>query len=80
MVQSTEEISVSTTFKLPSYQADRLCHILLGDYAAVIAAINHMAVLGYCDRISWLNPVPTGRNGEYISVMNRRLPQPQPDD
>jgi hypothetical protein len=31
-----------------------------------------MAVLGYCERIAWTEPLPTGRNGEYISVMNRR--------
>jgi hypothetical protein len=31
-----------------------------------------MAALGYCDRISWSNPISTGRSGEYISVMTRR--------
>ena len=35
-------------------------------------AINQMAALGYCDRIAWSNPIPTGRSGEYISVMTRR--------
>ncbi|PSN18314.1 hypothetical protein C7271_13180 [filamentous cyanobacterium CCP5] len=54
-------------------EGHRLCHILLGDYAAVIEAINRMEVLRYCDRIAWINPVPTGRNGEYISVMTRRI-------
>lgn len=60
------------SFRLPSYQPDKLCHILLGDYAAVVGAINRMAVLGYCDRIAWIEPIPTGRNGEYISLMTRR--------
>ena len=26
-----------------------------------------------CDRIAWLDPIPTGRSGEYISVMTRRI-------
>jgi len=65
--------TVSTQFKLPTYHPDRLCHILLGDYAAVIEAINRMEVLRYCERIAWVEPIPTGRNGEYISVMSRRI-------
>jgi len=75
------DLKVSTQFRLPTYQPDRLCHILLGDYAAVVAAINRMEVLHYCvgeacpegKRIAWLDPIPTGRNGEYISVMSRRI-------
>jgi len=39
-----------------------------------------MALLGYCVgeaspeglRIAWSDPLPTGRDGEYISVMTRR--------
>jgi hypothetical protein len=67
------DLNVSTQFKLPTYHPDRLCHILLGDYAAVIEAINRMEVLRYCERIAWVEPIPTGRNGEYISVMTRRI-------
>jgi len=65
--------TVSTQFKLPTYHPDRLCHILLGDYSAVIEAINRMELLRYCERIAWVEPIPTGRNGEYISVMSRRI-------
>jgi hypothetical protein len=67
------DLKVSTQFKLPTYQPDRLCHILLGDYAAVVEAINRMELLRYCERIAWVEPIPTGRNGEYISVMTRRI-------
>jgi hypothetical protein len=75
------DLNVSTQFKLPTYNPDRLCHILLGDYAAVTEAINRMEVLRYCvgeacpegKRIAWVEPIPTGRNGEYISVMTRRI-------
>lgn len=69
----TGDDTVSTSFKLPTYRPDRLSHILLGDYAALVDAINQMAVSGYCDRVAWITPVPTGRNGEYISVMTRRI-------
>jgi hypothetical protein len=41
-----------------------------------------MDVLRYCDRVAWIDPIPTGlrrersaerRSGEYISVMTRRI-------
>jgi hypothetical protein len=71
------ERTVSTQFKLPTYHPDRLCHILLGDYAAVVEAIRR-SVLRYCQCIAWVAPIPTGLrrercNGEYISVMTRRI-------
>jgi hypothetical protein len=67
------EGNLPDTFTLPAYQPDRLTHILIGDHAAIIEAINRMEVLRYCARVAWIEPVPTGRNGEYISVMTRRL-------
>ncbi|MEO1069533.1 MAG: hypothetical protein AAFW95_10500 [Cyanobacteria bacterium J06638_6] len=67
------EHDLPSTFTLPTYQPDRLTHILLGDYAAVIEAINRMEVLRYCARVAWIDPIPTGRSGEYISVMTRRV-------
>lgn len=60
------------TFRLPAYQPDKLVQILLGDYGAVVDAINRMEVLGYADRLAWIDPIPTGRDGEYISLMSRR--------
>lgn len=71
--QPPGEGNLPDTFTLPSYQPDRLTHILVGDYNAVIEAINRMEVLRYCARVAWIEPVPTGRNGEYISVMTRRI-------
>ena len=68
---------VSSNLQLPSYQPEKLCHILLGDFAAVTNAINRMERLGYRDRLAWLRPIPTGRNGEYISVMSRRVAPPE---
>ncbi|PSN11051.1 hypothetical protein C7293_25830 [filamentous cyanobacterium CCT1] len=68
--------SLPASFALPTYRPDRLTHILLGDYAAVVEAINRMELLRYCDRVAWIEPIPTGRSGEYISVMTRRLVTP----
>ncbi|PSN16086.1 hypothetical protein C7293_04335 [filamentous cyanobacterium CCT1] len=59
-------------FTLPTYRQETLRHILLGDYAALMEAINQMAALRYCDKIAWSDPIPTGRSGEYLSVMTRR--------
>jgi hypothetical protein len=60
------------SFALPTYRQETLRHILLGDYAALMEAINHMVSLGYCDKIAWSDPIPTGRSGEYLSIMTRR--------
>ncbi|MEB3267456.1 MAG: hypothetical protein VKJ09_02850 [Leptolyngbya sp.] len=68
--------SASPNFNLPSFNSEAVRHILLGDYGALIEAINRMAVLGYCERIAWSEPLPTGRNGEFISVMTRRRTLP----
>jgi len=64
------------SFNLPSFNQEAVRHILLGDYGALIDAINRMALLGYCDRLAWSEPLPTGRNGEYISVMTRKRTLP----
>jgi len=45
---------------------------LIGDYGAIAATIHRLEVLGYCDRLAWSEPLPTGRTGEYISVMTRK--------
>jgi hypothetical protein len=59
-------------FNLPSFNQETVRHILLGDYSALLEAMNRMAVLGYCEKLAWSEPLPTGRQGEYISVMTRK--------
>ena len=59
-------------FRLPTFEKGSFTHILLGDYKSVVAAIDRMGLLGYCDRTKWLKPIPTGRPGEYLSLMTRR--------
>ena len=66
------ESPLSTAFNPPSHKQEAVRHILLGDHDALIEAINRMALLGYCERIAWTDPIPTGRHGEYISVMTRK--------
>ncbi|MEM9007683.1 MAG: hypothetical protein AAGE59_29680 [Cyanobacteria bacterium P01_F01_bin.86] len=63
---------VPSSFNLPSFSQEAVRHILLGDHAALVEAINRMAVLGYCEPLAWSDPLPTGRNGECISVMTRK--------
>jgi len=77
---TTGAAQAAPQFNLPSFNQESVRHILLGDYSALIDAINRMAVLGYCvgeacpegKRIAWSQPLPTGRNGEFISVMTRK--------
>lgn len=71
-LDNTPEGTGPDSFVLPTYRQEALRHILLGDYSALIDGISHLVSLGYCDRIAWSEPIPTGRSGEYISVMTRR--------
>jgi hypothetical protein len=73
MFQSSDAgVPPSAPFTLPTYRQETLRHLLLGDYAALTEAINHLAALGYCDKIAWSDPIATGRSGEYLSIMTRR--------
>jgi hypothetical protein len=69
---SSGEPPSSPSFNLPSFNQETVRHILLGDYSALLEAMHRMAVLGYCEKLAWSEPLPTGRNGEYISVMTRK--------
>ncbi len=73
---STGAAQPAPQFNLPTFNQECVRHILLGDYSALIDAINRMAVLGYCEHIAWSQPLPTGRNGEFISVMTRKRTLP----
>jgi len=46
--------------------------IALGDSAAVRDTINQLGALGYADPNKWTKLMPTGREGEYISIHTRR--------
>ena len=77
MVQPTREaVQPAPEFRLPSFNQETVRHILLGDYSALIDAIKRMAALGYCDTQAWSEPLPTGRGGEFISVMTRKRTLP----
>ncbi|MGF1568711.1 MAG: hypothetical protein ACFCVD_11690 [Nodosilinea sp.] len=77
---NSEETPVSVPFTLPTYRQETIRHILLGDHAALVEAINYLAALGYCvgvacpegKHLAWSEPIPMGRHGEFISVMTRR--------
>jgi len=73
---TTGAAQAAPQFNLPTFNQESVRHILLGDYSALVDAIHRMAILGYCERIAWSQPLPTGRNGEYISVMTRKRTLP----
>lgn len=73
--------------KIPAQQSDRfnllhsiplssdqeiVRHILLGDYGAILKTISILAVYHYAEPIHWSPPMPTGRFGEYISILTKR--------
>ncbi len=72
LTSSASSPESSKPFTLPTYRQETIRHILLGDHAALVEAINHLAALGYCEHLAWSEPIPTGRHGEFISVMTRR--------
>ncbi|HEY9880633.1 MAG TPA: hypothetical protein V6D29_19405 [Leptolyngbyaceae cyanobacterium] len=47
-------------------------HILLGDYSAILRTIQLLAVCNYAEPIHWSPPIPTGRSGEYLSILTKR--------
>ncbi|HEY9738664.1 MAG TPA: hypothetical protein V6D06_20365 [Trichocoleus sp.] len=56
----------------PSPNQEILRHILLGDYGAILRAIQVLAAYGYADPNHWSPPIPTGRSGEYLSILTKR--------
>jgi hypothetical protein len=63
-------------FKLPVRQQELVRLIALGDYSAVRDTINQLGALGYTDPNKWTKLMPTGREGEYISIHTRRYAPP----
>ncbi len=59
-------------FKLPTRQQEVLRLIALGDYSAVRDTIHQLGAIGYADPDRWTKLIPTGREGEYISIHTRR--------
>ncbi|HEY9877300.1 MAG TPA: hypothetical protein V6D29_02535 [Leptolyngbyaceae cyanobacterium] len=49
-----------------------LRHILLGDYGAILRAIQVLAACNYAEPKHWSPPMPTGRSGEYLSILTKR--------
>ena len=70
------EGNAPANFNLPSFNHEAVRHLLIGDYGAIAGTIHRLERLGYCDRLAWSEPLPTGRTGEYISVMTRKRTLP----
>ncbi|MBD2256609.1 hypothetical protein [Pseudanabaena sp. FACHB-2040] len=49
-----------------------LRHILLGDYGAIVKTIQALAVFNYAEPKHWSQIIPTGRSGEYLSILTKR--------
>jgi hypothetical protein len=52
--------------------------IAIGDYGAVRDTIPYLGAIGYADPDRWSKLIPTGREGEYLSIHTRRYaPEPE---
>lgn len=49
-----------------------LRHILLGDYGAIVRAIQVLGACGYAEPKHWSPLTPTNRSGEYLSILTKR--------
>jgi hypothetical protein len=68
-------------FKLPVRNQEMVRLIAIGDYGAVRDTIHQLGSLGYADPDRWSKLMPTGREGEYLSIHTRRYgPQAVPQD
>ncbi|HEY9877982.1 MAG TPA: hypothetical protein V6D29_05975 [Leptolyngbyaceae cyanobacterium] len=56
----------------PAPNQETLRHILLGDYGAIMRAIQVLAICRYAEPKHWSQPIPTGRSGEYLSILTKR--------
>ncbi len=69
---TTKVNTMTYEFKLPVRQQEVVRLIALGDYAAVRDTIHQLGAKGCADPDRWTKLMPTGREGEYISIHTRR--------
>lgn len=59
-------------FQLPVRNQELVRLIAIGDHGAVRDTIHQLGALGYADPDRWSKLIPTGREGEYLSIHTRR--------
>ena len=72
---STASTTDSTADSTPSPTAAReqIRHLLLGTPAAVQGTIRLLHKLGYAEVNDWSRPISTGRAGEVMAILTKRV-------
>ncbi|HEY9881439.1 MAG TPA: hypothetical protein V6D29_23500 [Leptolyngbyaceae cyanobacterium] len=52
---------------------EKLCHVLYGTPEVIDRGIKHLHTLGYADPNDWSDPIPSGREGQWMSVLFKYL-------
>ncbi|MEA5465078.1 hypothetical protein VB741_15240 [Leptothoe sp. PORK10 BA2] len=61
------------------FQPDKVRHLIFGTLAAIQLTIKELHKRGYAEPNDWSQPLPTGRPGEVMAILTKRveeLPQP----
>ena len=53
--------------------AEQVRHLLFGTPSAVQTSIRHLHKLGYAEANDWSRPISTGRAGEVMAILTKRL-------
>ena len=65
--------SATATTKRP-VPADSIRHLLFGTPSAVQATIQQLHQRGYAEPNDWSRPISTGRPGEVMAILTKRVP------
>ncbi|MBD2260745.1 hypothetical protein [Pseudanabaena sp. FACHB-2040] len=68
----TTSLNLDILRAIPSGNQEKIKHILMGDYEAILSTQDFLATVKYADKKFWSDPQPIGTTGEYISVLIRR--------
>lgn len=68
----TTSLNFDVLKSIPNGNQEKLKHILIGDYNAILQAQDYLAVCRYAEKKFWSNLQPIGTTGEFISVLIKR--------
>ena len=70
---STASTAAALTQQSPPLPAEQVRHLLFGTPSAVQTSIRHLHKLGYAEANDWSRPISTGRAGEVMAILTKRV-------
>ncbi|HEY9879144.1 MAG TPA: hypothetical protein V6D29_11850 [Leptolyngbyaceae cyanobacterium] len=52
---------------------EKLCHVMYGSLDVLDRGVKHLHTLGYADPNDWSDPIPSGRDNQWMVVLIRHL-------